>query len=183
MTMIHAFHLGGLWNEQRGANMLDTGAPYYEVYETSDGQWMAVGGIESQFYAALLEGLGLAGDPSLPPQQSRERLAGHEGALRRRLQDQDARRVDGGVRRHRRLRRPRALAVGGAPAPAQRGPLDLRRGRRGRAAGAGAPVLPDAVGACRRPPSPPGADTVSGLVEWGVDEDVVTKLRESGALS
>ena len=67
MTIIHAFHLGGLWNEQRGANMLDTAAPYYEVYETSDGQWMAVGGIESQFYAALVKGLGLAGDPSLPP--------------------------------------------------------------------------------------------------------------------
>jgi alpha-methylacyl-CoA racemase len=33
------------------------------------------------------------------------------------------------------------------------------------------------------PPSPPGADTISGLVEWGVSEDVVTKLRSSGALS
>jgi len=46
MTMIHAFHLGGMWNEQRGVNMLDTGAPFYEVYETSDGKWMAAGGIE-----------------------------------------------------------------------------------------------------------------------------------------
>ena len=73
--------------------------------------------------------------------------------------------------------------VGGAPAPAQRRPLDLRRGRRRRAAGAGAPVLPQTPSAVSRPPSPPGADTVSGLVEWGVDEDVVAKLRESGALS
>ena len=71
MTMIHAFRLNGLWNEQRGANMLDTGAPFYEVYETSDGQWMAVGAIESQFYAALLEGLGLTGDASMPAQMSR----------------------------------------------------------------------------------------------------------------
>ena len=47
MTMIHAFHLGGMWNEQRGADMLDTGAPFYEVYETSDGKWMAAGGSRS----------------------------------------------------------------------------------------------------------------------------------------
>jgi len=72
MTMIHAFRLNGLWNERRGANMLDTGAPFYEVYETSDGQWMAVGAIESQFYAALLDGLGLADDASLPAQMSRQ---------------------------------------------------------------------------------------------------------------
>src|SRR5580704_9806473 len=66
MTMIHAFHLHGIWNDERGSNMLDTGAPFYEVYETADGKWMGVGAIESQFYATLLEGLGLAGDASLP---------------------------------------------------------------------------------------------------------------------
>ncbi len=33
--------------------MLDTGAPFYEVYETADGKWMAVGGIEAQFYAGI----------------------------------------------------------------------------------------------------------------------------------
>ena len=71
MTMIHSFHLSGLWNDQRGANMLDTGAPFYEVYETADGKWMAVGGIERQFYAELLDGLGLAGDETLPDPQSR----------------------------------------------------------------------------------------------------------------
>ena len=146
MTMIHAFRLGGLWNEQRGANMLDTGAPFYEVYETSDGQWMAVGGIESQFYAGSLEGLGLAGDPSLPLQQSRDDWPAMKERFAAIFKNEDAGRVDGGLRRHRRLRRPRALAVGGAPAPAQRRPLHLHRGRRRRAAGAGAPVLPDSVG-------------------------------------
>ena len=90
MTMIHAFRLNGLWNEQRGANMLDTGAPFYEVYETSDGQWMAVGAIESQFYVALLEGLGLAGDALLPAKMS----AGSgrpEGTVHNGVQDEDAR--------------------------------------------------------------------------------------------
>jgi alpha-methylacyl-CoA racemase len=46
-----------------------------------------------------------------------------------------------------------------------------------------APRFSRTPSAISRPPSPPGADTVSGLVEWGVSEDVVAKLRESGALS
>lgn len=47
------------WKRERGTNMLDGGAPYYDTYETKDGKFMAVGAIEPQFYAALLKGLGL----------------------------------------------------------------------------------------------------------------------------
>jgi alpha-methylacyl-CoA racemase len=52
----------GLWQDERGVNLLDGGAPWYDVYETADGQWMAVGALEPQFYAALLAGLGLTAD-------------------------------------------------------------------------------------------------------------------------
>ncbi len=52
-----------LWRDERGVNLLDGGAPWYDVYETADGKWMAVGALEPQFYAALLAGLGLAGVP------------------------------------------------------------------------------------------------------------------------
>ncbi|KAF2646866.1 CoA-transferase family III [Massarina eburnea CBS 473.64] len=48
-----------VWNRERGTNMLDGGAPYYETYETKDGKYVAVGAIEPQFYAALLKGLSL----------------------------------------------------------------------------------------------------------------------------
>ncbi|GAA3026374.1 CaiB/BaiF CoA-transferase family protein [Gordonia defluvii] len=65
--MMWAFRGTGLWQDRRGANLLDTGAPFYEVYETSDGKWMAVGSIEPQFYAELLKGLGLEGE-ELPHQ-------------------------------------------------------------------------------------------------------------------
>ena len=51
--------------------MLDSRAPFYEVYETSDSQFMAVGAIEAKFYAALLDGLGLAGE-QLPGQFERD---------------------------------------------------------------------------------------------------------------
>ncbi|MGV9799424.1 CaiB/BaiF CoA transferase family protein [Mycobacterium sp. NPDC003449] len=59
MQMMWGFRATGMWSDERGTNMLDTGAPYYDTYETADGRYMAVGAIEPQFYAALLAGLGL----------------------------------------------------------------------------------------------------------------------------
>ncbi|WP_106969176.1 CaiB/BaiF CoA-transferase family protein [Streptomyces sp. PRh5] len=47
------------WTDERGTNLLDSGAPYYDVYRTSDGEWFAVGAIEPQFYAELVRLLGL----------------------------------------------------------------------------------------------------------------------------
>ncbi|MGD9944697.1 MAG: CaiB/BaiF CoA transferase family protein [Burkholderiaceae bacterium] len=56
----------------RGTNLLDSGAPFYDVYECADGGWMAVGAIEPQFHAALLERLGID-TAGYPPQWDRER--------------------------------------------------------------------------------------------------------------
>jgi alpha-methylacyl-CoA racemase len=46
----------------RGANLLDSGAPFYDAYECADGNWLAIGALEPQFFAALLEGLGIDGE-------------------------------------------------------------------------------------------------------------------------
>jgi alpha-methylacyl-CoA racemase len=69
-TFLFGFFRAGLWSKERGTNLLDTGAPFYDTYETSDGEYMAVGAIEPQFYALLLEGLGLDAD-KLPHQMDR----------------------------------------------------------------------------------------------------------------
>ncbi len=61
-TMLAGLLAGGLQTERRGTNLLDSGAPFYGVYETSDGEHMAVGALEPQFYAALLDGLELTVD-------------------------------------------------------------------------------------------------------------------------
>jgi alpha-methylacyl-CoA racemase len=62
----------GVWTDERGTNMLDGGAPYYDTYECADGRYVSVGAIEPQFYAAMLDGLGL--DPAdLPAQNDRSR--------------------------------------------------------------------------------------------------------------
>lgn len=46
----------GMWDRPRGQNMLDSGAPFYDTYQTSDGKHVAVGAIEPQFYRQLLKG-------------------------------------------------------------------------------------------------------------------------------
>jgi alpha-methylacyl-CoA racemase len=68
MGMFYAMRSSGRWQDQRGVNILDTGAPWYDTYETMDGKWMAVGAIETKFYAELLERLGLADRSDLPKQ-------------------------------------------------------------------------------------------------------------------
>jgi alpha-methylacyl-CoA racemase len=62
----------GMWSDRRGTNLLDGGAPFYDVYETSDGRYVAVGALEPEFYAELLIRLGLDAR-ELPPQMARDR--------------------------------------------------------------------------------------------------------------
>ncbi|NKQ53227.1 CoA transferase [Amycolatopsis sp. K13G38] len=57
--MMWAFRGQGSWSDERGVNLLDGGAPFYDTYACSDGRYVAVGAIEPQFYARLLDGLGL----------------------------------------------------------------------------------------------------------------------------
>ena len=68
VQMMWGFRATGMWSDERGTNMLDTGAPYYDTYETADGKYVAVGSIEPQFYALLLAGLEL--DPGALPGQN-----------------------------------------------------------------------------------------------------------------
>ncbi len=71
MAMTHALLNVGVWVEERGVNLLDTGAPFYEVYETRDHRYVAVGAIEAKFYDALVTGLGLD-VADLPAQMDRD---------------------------------------------------------------------------------------------------------------
>jgi alpha-methylacyl-CoA racemase len=62
MTMVYGLHAAGTWADRREANLLDGGAPFYDTYRCADGKHVAVGAIEPQFYARLLEGLGVSPD-------------------------------------------------------------------------------------------------------------------------
>ncbi len=74
MALMYGMHAQGVWADQRGVNVLDTGAPWYDVYETKDGKWLSVGAIEARFYAELLQRLGLDAS-KLPKQHDRSKWA------------------------------------------------------------------------------------------------------------
>ena len=80
LTPFYAARASGFWGP-RGTNFLDTGAPFYEAYETSDGGWIAVGAIEPQFYAELRSRLGLADDRELDAQWDKEQWPAQKARL------------------------------------------------------------------------------------------------------
>ncbi len=178
MTMIWAMREMGIWTEP-GTNLLDSGAHFYETYETADGGHVAVGALEPQFYARLLELLEL--DPAEFPQLERDRWPEFKrrfaeifrGRTRQQwaelFESEDAcvtpiyTMDDAPEHPHNRARES-FIEVGGKlqPAPAP------RFGR-----------TPAAVPA---PPSEPAADTDVALADWGLSEGEIAELREAGAL-
>jgi alpha-methylacyl-CoA racemase len=170
----------GAWQDKRGSNLLDGGAPFYDTYQTSDGGYVAVGALEPQFYAALLDGLGLAGEP-LPPQhdragwpQLRDRFA---AVFAQRTRDEWAEvfaGTDACV----------APVLGLAEAPAH--PHASARGAFVEIAGLIQPAPAPRFGrsAAARPAAPPrpGADTEAVLAGLGLTAAEITGLRASGAV-
>ncbi|HVX23601.1 MAG TPA: CaiB/BaiF CoA-transferase family protein [Acidimicrobiales bacterium] len=181
ITMMFAFRLLGSWKEERGVNMLDTGAPYYEVYETADGQYFAVGAIERQFYAELLKGLGLDAD-DLPDPADRDRWPELKerfaAVFRTRTRDEWAAVFDG-------TDACAAPVLSAWEAPDH--PHNKARGTYVEVDGVvqpgPAPRFSRTASVVSRPPSPPGADTTAALAAWGVSEEAMAKLREAGAIS
>ena len=180
MTMTFAFRQLGMWSEERGVNILDTGAPFYEVYETADGKWFAVGAIEPQFYAELLRVLELEHE-ELPNQQDRsqwpamkERFA---SIFKTRTRDEWAELFAG------------TDACGApvlSPWEAHTHPHNVARGTfvevNGVVQPAPAPRFSRTPSAIGRPPPVAGQDTDEGLAAWGVDAERITSLRASGAI-
>jgi alpha-methylacyl-CoA racemase len=78
-VMFAGFLGGGTWSEQRGVNILDTGAPWYNVYETKDGKYVSIGAIEERFYKELLARLQLAENDF--PQNDRAKWPLHKAAF------------------------------------------------------------------------------------------------------
>jgi alpha-methylacyl-CoA racemase len=180
MTMTYTLRQSGIWNDQRGTNLLDTGAHFYEVYETSDGGYMGVGAIEPQFYAELIKGLGLV-DQDLPGQNDREawpamkvRLAAiFAGKTRAEWED-----IFDGT--------DACVAPVLTSAEAHLHPHNVHRGTFTEVAGvvqpAPSPRFEGTPGAIRRPPPNPGQHGDEALADWGLDAGEITKLRESGAI-
>ena len=180
MTMTYAFRNLGIWNEERGANMLDTGAPYYEVYDTADGKFFAIGAIEPQFYAALLDVLGLDA-AELPAQNDRSQW----GAMKERF---------AAIFRSKTRDEWAALFEGtdacGAPVltpwEAHEHPHNRARSTFVEVAGAiqpgPVPRFSRTPSEVSRPPEPSGLHADEALADWGIDDERISSLRKAGAI-
>lgn len=181
MTMIYAFRQFGWWTEERGSNILDSGAHFYEVYETADGRYFAVGAIEPQFYAELLKGLGLEA-ADLPDQMDREQWPAMKERFaeifRSKSRDEWCAVFDG---------TDACAAPVLSPWEAHLHPHNAARGTfvevEGIVQPAPVPRFSRTPGGVSRPPSHPGADTDEALAAWGVDAEAVAALREAGAVA
>jgi alpha-methylacyl-CoA racemase len=181
MTMAHALLASGVSIESRGVNLLDTGAHFYEVYETADGRYVAVGAIEPRFYAALLEGLGL--DPAeLPRQMDRttwptmkQRFA---AAFALQTRDEWVAHFEGTEA---------CVAPVLSPLEAMDHPHNVARGTFVEVAGvrqpAPAPRFSKTPSAIASPPEQPGRSTTSALRRWGIDPARIDGLLATGALA
>jgi alpha-methylacyl-CoA racemase len=181
MTMTHGFRAMGVWNDERGTNMLDTGAHFYDVYETADGRYVSIGSIEPQFYAELLRLTGLEGE-ELPWQLDRahwpamkERLA---DIFRSKTRDEWCALMEGtdvcfapvlsipeAVAHPHNVERGTFVEVAGVPQP---GP---------------APRFVRTPADVPSPPAHPGQHTDDVLARAGFDADRIAKLRASGAVA
>jgi alpha-methylacyl-CoA racemase len=75
MSMIWGMRGMGVWQDERGVNLLDTGAHFYDTFECADGKYVSIGSIEPQFYALLRQLTGLDADPAFDAQMDQRSWA------------------------------------------------------------------------------------------------------------
>jgi len=179
-AQIHGFRAAGIWTDDKGTNLLDGGAHFYDTYETADGKWISLGSIEPQFYAELVEKAGLPADEFRNQMNSdgwpamKEKLA---AIVKRKTRDEWSALMEGSdvcfapvlsfpeayEHRHNRERGTFVEAFGAMqPAPAPR----FSR------------TAPEIQG----PPPAVGADNESALAEWGFSGREIDALKSSGAM-
>jgi alpha-methylacyl-CoA racemase len=178
LAPMHAVLNMDLWTEERGVNIVDSGAHFYEVYETSDHRYVAVGAIEEKFYAELLVGLGLTGE-ELPAQMDRsqwpamkDRFAAIFAQKTRDEWTSIFADTDSCVTP---VLSPREAAR--HPYNAERNVFSLD----GDVQPQPMPRFSATPGAVGSPPGLPGSGTRTGLNGWGIDDDRLAALRSAGA--
>ena len=177
-AMFSGMLAAGRWSETRGENILDTGAPWYDSYETKDGKYVAIGSIEPKFYEDLIFRLGLK-DQNLPPQQDRKSWP----ALRKlftekfkeKTRDEWCAVFDGSDA---------CFAPVLTFSEAQAHPHNAARGTYTRVGKvdqpAPAPRFSRTPGAIRRAPPERGEGGKQALLDWGFSEKEISSLKERG---
>jgi alpha-methylacyl-CoA racemase len=181
VTFAYGLLRAGLWTDTHGENTLDSGAPWYDVYETRDGKYVSIGAIEGRFYQELLKRLGLDGE-EMPSQEDRAGWPAlrkrFESVFLTRTRDEWSRLLEGSdtcfapvlgldeapEHRHAEARNAYVVIDGiKQPGPAPR----FSRTR------------PEV----RYPPPRPGEHTELALRDWGVSSQEIAALRIEGAIA
>ena len=181
MTAIYGMRGAGVFTDNRGENMLDTGAHFYDAYETSDGKYICIGSIEAKFYEELLQLSGLKGE-ELPRQLDRkswpamkERIA---KLFRTKTRDEWCRIMEGSD-----VCFAPVLSMEEAP----RHPHNRQRATfvedYGVIQPAPAPRFSRTPSAIQRPPARPGEHTEEALRDWGFSASDLERLRACGAIA
>ena len=179
MAMFYGFRASGMWSDRRRANLLDGGAHFYDTYRCKGGGWVAIGSIEPQFYALLLEKTGIT-DPQFQNQMSKadwpalkEKLG---AVLLTKTRDEWCAIMEG-------------TDVCFAPVldfeEAPKHPHNVARGTfceiEGVVQPSPAPAFSATPGKVQGPPPGIGAHTDTALADWGFSADQVSALKAAGA--
>ncbi len=181
MTATYGMHASGFWNDNRGENILDTGAHYYDVYETKDGKYISIGSIEAKFYEELLEKSGLKGQ-ELPRQNDRpawpamkEKIA---AVFRTKTCDEWCRIMEGSD-----VCFAPVLDLNEAP----KHPHNAHRGTFVEVDGVvqpgPAPRFSRTPSKVQGPPAKPGEHTKEALKDWGFSASELESLAKAGAIA
>ncbi|MDA3644225.1 CoA transferase [Saccharopolyspora indica] len=181
MTLVYGLHAAGYWNDERGTNRLDSGAPWYQVYATADDRWISIAANEARFWRNVLRLLGFDED-EMPDQHDRSRWPEvrekFAAVFRTRTRDEWCALAEGEesclapvlslteAPHHPHLRaRETFVEVDGVVQPAP------------------APRFSRTPGAVQGPPPRPGQHTGEVLGDWGFTPGEVAALREAGAIA
>ncbi|QRP44025.1 CaiB/BaiF CoA-transferase family protein [Amycolatopsis sp. FDAARGOS 1241] len=178
-TSLHGMRAAGVWPGERGDNLLDGGAPFYDTYETADGKYVAIGAIEMRFWGDLVKVLGLEDPPSHLDKAQwpklRELIA---GAVAKHPRDDLVARAEG---------TDACLTPVLSPWEAARHPQNAARGSfvdiGGTVQPAPAPRFDRTPAETPRAPRPVGSDTEEVLTEIGLTTEDLAALRTAGAIA
>jgi alpha-methylacyl-CoA racemase len=180
MTMFQGFTATGMWQPNRGTNLLDTGAHFYDVYECSDGKFISIGSIEPQFYAELRRLAGLNG-PEWDPQMDRSKWPTLkeliEQVFLRKTRDEWC-----AIMEHTDVCFAPVLSITEAPHHPHAVARNAFATVEGVTQAAPAPRFSRTPGAIRRAPVHPGTDTSTVLEDAGYSAADIEKLRDIGAV-
>ena len=180
MAMFYGMHASGLWEDERGRNLLDAGAHFYNTYETSDGKYVSIGSIEPQFYAELLQRAELDSEV-FGVQHDRGRWTDQVDALaevfKQKTRDEWCEIMEGTD-----VCFAPVLSLSEAPEHAHNAARNTFETHEGLVQPAPAPRFSRTAGGIRQAARFPGEDSREVLSEFGLNDETIQGLLDSGVV-